>query len=319
MTVVSEFLFYCGACVASARTAHHAYTSAARRLRGQNVVVEREAASSAAAGGARGPAPGPGVARRCRRRREHWVRGVAASDPRPPLVPPRAAAAAHSRRGRGSRRRGRARPRECRGAAPRRPCAPRRLRGAARRRRAAARWASSCRVASPPCRSRRARGAAAAAARRVPRPPAAAAFSSSPPPRAASALLLALARLQLPPEVPPVRVERTPLPARVGPVLPQRRHVRRLLGRLARYHAPLASSSRTPSSSRSDASALPSCARSCWSSRWTSTMWARYAWRNSASARSRQSPTDAWNVESVALSSAYCARTSCIGRSAAII
>ena len=47
------------------------------------------------------------------------------------------------------------------------------------------------------------------------------------------ALLLALARLQLPPKVPPVRVERAPLPARVGPVLPQRRHVRRLLGRLA--------------------------------------------------------------------------------------
>ena len=40
------------------------------------------------------------------------------------------------------------------------------------------------------------------------------------------ALLLALARLQLPPKVPPVRVERAPLPARVGPVLPQRRHVR---------------------------------------------------------------------------------------------
>ena len=119
-----------------------------------------------------------------------------------------------SRRGRGSRRRGRARPRECRGAAPRRPCAPRRLRGAARRRRAAARWASSCRVASPPCRSRRARGAAAAAARRVPRPPAATAFSSSPPPRALEALLLALARLQLPPEVPPVRVERAASGAR---------------------------------------------------------------------------------------------------------
>ena len=39
-------------------------------------------------------------------------------------------------------------------------------------------------------------------------------------------------------------------------------------------------------------------------------MCARYAWRNSASAFSRQSPTDAWYVAIVFFSSAYCARTS---------